>query len=95
VGIEFILAAAFIASGADAVIETGLAKAGEENGWRGYGMPVALQRWGPVGASLAIGLAWASWHYPVKFNLFLDYGFVGASAVLGAFTIRSSRSRSL
>ncbi len=60
----------------------------EESGWRGYGMPVALQRWGPVGASLVIGLAWASWHYPVKFNLFLDYGFLGASAVLSAFTVK-------
>lgn len=60
----------------------------EESGWRGYGMPVALQRWGPIGASLVIGLAWASWHYPVKFNLFVDYGVVGASAVLGAFTVK-------
>lgn len=60
----------------------------EENGWRGYGMPVALQRWGPVGASLVIGIAWACWHYPVKFNLFLDYGLLGASAVLAAFTVK-------
>ena len=55
----------------------------EENGWRGYSMPVALRRWGPLGASLVVGLMWAAWHYPVKFNVFLDYGAVGGSAVLG------------
>ena len=37
----------------------------EENGWRGYSMPVALRRWGPLGASLVVGLMWAAWHYPV------------------------------
>jgi len=60
----------------------------EESGWRGYAMPVALRRHGPVAASLVVGLAWASWHYSVKFNLFLDYGFAGATAVLGAFTLK-------
>jgi membrane protease YdiL (CAAX protease family) len=60
----------------------------EENGWRGYSMPVALRRWGPLGASLVVGLMWAAWHYPVKFNVFLDYGAVGGSAVLGAFTLK-------
>jgi uncharacterized protein len=60
----------------------------EENGWRGYSMPVALRRWGPLGASLAVGLMWATWHYPVKFDVFLDYGAVGGSAVLGAFTLK-------
>jgi uncharacterized protein len=60
----------------------------EENGWRGYCMPVALKRLGPVSASLVVGLLWATWHYPVKFNVFLDYGLVGGSAVLGAFTLK-------
>ncbi len=31
---------------------------------------------------------WASWHYPVKFNVFVDYGATGGIAVLAAFTIK-------
>ncbi|WP_457205842.1 hypothetical protein, partial [Nocardioides sp. P5_C9_2] len=43
---------------------------------------------GPVAASLIVGQAWASWHYPVKFDAFLDYGLWGALAYLGAFTVK-------
>lgn len=60
----------------------------EENGWRGYVLPVLLRRHGPVAASLILGLVWASWHYPVKFNVFLDYGLGGGLAVLAAFTVK-------
>ena len=41
-----------------------------------------------MAASLIVGLAWASWHFPVKFDAFLDYGVWGALACLGAFTIK-------
>lgn len=34
------------------------------------------------------GLSWASWHFPVKFDAFIDYGLWGALAYLGAFTIK-------
>ncbi|WP_457208535.1 CPBP family intramembrane glutamic endopeptidase, partial [Nocardioides sp. P5_C9_2] len=37
----------------------------EENGWRGFALPTLLRTHGPVAASLIVGLAWASWHYPV------------------------------
>jgi uncharacterized protein len=60
----------------------------EENGWRGFALPVLLRRRGPVVASIIVGLAWASWHFPVKYDAFLDYGFWGAIAYLGAFTIK-------
>ena len=60
----------------------------EENGWRGFALPVLLRTRGPVAASVIVGLAWASWHYPVKFDAFLDYGLGGALAYLGAFTIK-------
>ena len=60
----------------------------EENGWRGFALPVLLRTHGPVAASVIVGLAWASWHYPVKFDAFLDYGLWGALAYLGAFTIK-------
>lgn len=60
----------------------------EENGWRGFALPVLLRSHGPLVASLLVGLAWASWHFPVKFDAFLDYGLGGALAYLGAFTIK-------
>ena len=60
----------------------------EENGWRGFALPVLLRTRGPLAASLIVGLAWASWHYPVKFDAFIDYGLWGAVAYLGAFTIK-------
>ena len=60
----------------------------EENGWRGFALPVLLRTRGPLAASLIVGLAWASWHFPVKFDAFLDYGLWGAIAYLGAFTVK-------
>ena len=60
----------------------------EENGWRGFALPALLRNHGPLAASLIVGFAWASWHYPVKFDAFLDYGLGGAVAYLGAFTVK-------
>ncbi len=60
----------------------------EENGWRGFALPVLLRNHGPLAASLIVGLAWASWHFPVKFDAFIDYGLWGALAYLGAFTVK-------
>ena len=60
----------------------------EENGWRGFALPVLLRTHGPVAASLIVGLAWASWHFPVKFDAFLDDDVWGALPYLGAFTIK-------
>lgn len=59
----------------------------EENGWRGYALPVLRQVYGPLAASLVLGLAWAAWHYPVKYNALTDYG-VGGIAYLAAFTLK-------
>ncbi|MFC4783462.1 CPBP family glutamic-type intramembrane protease [Nocardioides sp. MAHUQ-72] len=60
----------------------------EENGWRGYALPVLLRTRGPLAASVLVGLAWASWHFPVKFDAFIEYGLWGALAYLGAFTTK-------
>ena len=60
----------------------------EENGWRGFALPVLLRTRGPLVASLIVGLAWATWHFPVKYDAFIDYGLWGGSAYLGAFTIK-------
>jgi membrane protease YdiL (CAAX protease family) len=59
----------------------------EENGWRGYALPLLLRRRSPLAASLLLGIAWAAWHYPVKYNAITDYG-LGGVAYLGAFTLK-------
>lgn len=59
----------------------------EENGWRGYALPLLLLRHSPVKASVIPGLGWAAWHYPVKYNAITDYG-VGGIAYLAAFTVK-------
>jgi uncharacterized protein len=60
----------------------------EENGWRGFALPVLLRSRGPLAAALLLGLAWASWHFPVKYDAFIDYGLGGGVAYLGAFTVK-------
>jgi hypothetical protein len=38
---------------------------GEELGWRGYALPILLDRTSPVVASIIVGSVWALWHLPL------------------------------
>ncbi|MUG99029.1 CPBP family intramembrane metalloprotease [Scytonema sp. UIC 10036] len=49
----------------------------EENGWRGFTLPLLQSRFNPLKASIVLGLMWFGWHIPVKFDIFF-YGFENA-----------------
>jgi membrane protease YdiL (CAAX protease family) len=40
----------------------------EELGWRGFAQPRLQERFGPIVASLILGLLWAFWHMPIWFS---------------------------
>lgn len=60
----------------------------EENGWRGFALPLLLQRHQPLTASMLLGILWALWHLPVKFDLFLTYGISDATLLFAVLTCK-------
>jgi len=48
----------------------------EELGWRGYSLPLLLERMNPLRATLLLGFCWAIWHLPrdIAFHFPKQYG---------------------
>ena len=68
----------------------------EELGWRGYALPLLLQRLTFVRANLVLGLVWGCWHLPLFLTLYADRSFpafllqaIPFSFVLGGILLRS------
>lgn len=45
---------------------------GEEPGWRGFVLPLLLENYRPLGASVILGLLWALFHAPID----ISHGFI-------------------
>ena len=50
-----------------AIIFSTPVQAGEEVGWRGFALPRMAGRMGLAGASIILGIIWATWHLPFFF----------------------------
>lgn len=51
------------------IIFTGFA---EEIGWRGYALPLLLDKYDGYNASVYLGLIWGAWHIPI--NVYINWG---------------------
>lgn len=60
----------------------------EENGWRGFALPLLQGRYGPLPGSLILGLLWAFWHVPVKFDVALNYGLANFGLMFSVLTLK-------
>jgi membrane protease YdiL (CAAX protease family) len=49
------------------LVFAGLLSYGEELGWRGYLLPDLTERFGPIAATVIVGIVWAVYHFPALY----------------------------
>jgi membrane protease YdiL (CAAX protease family) len=49
------------------LVFAGVLSYGEELGWRGYLLPELTERFGPMAATVSVGVVWALYHFPVLY----------------------------
>ncbi len=59
----------------------------EELGWSGFALDPLQARWGPLPAGLAVGAAWAVWHYPALLQAHRAWDWI-AWWTLGTVSLR-------
>lgn len=55
----------------------------EELGWRGFALPLLLQRMDPLRATIAVGALWAAWHLPREVVL-----LISGDSTIGYFILK-------
>lgn len=61
---------------------------GEEFGWRGFFLPVFLNKYSLLTSSVIVGLVWGVWHYPLYFNGI--FASLGTTSIFLAGTVLTS-----
>lgn len=62
----------------------------EESGWRGFALPRMQDRFGPLRASLLLGLLWSGWHFFLYVPVWFSAGAVNGVAGVGIFTLTTT-----
>jgi membrane protease YdiL (CAAX protease family) len=60
----------------------------EETGWRGFALPRMQQRFGPLKATIFLGLLWSAWHFGLYVPMWFGSGdFTSGIIQLGMFVV--------
>lgn len=59
----------------------------EETGWRGFALPRLQGRFGPLRASLVLGLLWSGWHFFLYVPVWFSAGPVDGTIGVAMFTV--------
>ena len=59
----------------------------EESGWRGFALPRMQHRFGPVRATLLLGLLWSGWHFFLYAPSWFANGAVNGAVGVGIFAV--------